>query len=127
MILKISGICILGSVMCILLKQSGKGELALLTALSASIYILFISFSTLSEIVSNLKRMVENSGLDSGVFKTIMKITGIAYITQTASELCRDAGESALSGKVELGGKLLICAYGIPMVSALFEVITDIL
>ncbi len=127
MIIKIAACCVTGCVFCILLKQSGKHEMALMTALAVSVYILFLSFEAMAAIIGNLEKIVNSAGLDGDIFKTIIKITGIAYITQMASELCKDSGENALSGKVELSGKVLICAYALPMVNSLFEVISDIL
>ena len=127
MIVKIAACCVTGCVLCVILRQSGKNEMALMTALAASAYILFLSFEAMAAIVENLQKMVDAAGLDSEIFKTIIKITGIAYVTQTASELCKDSGESALSGKVELSGKVMICAYALPMINSLFEVISDIL
>lgn len=127
MILKVAGICILGSVMCMFFKQILRGEWALLTALAISTYVLFITFSEVSGIIETLKSLAEKTGLDTGIYKTVIKITGIAYITQSASELCKDAGEGALSGKVELFGKVLICASALPAVSALMRVISDMI
>ena len=127
MIIKIAACCVTGCVFCMILRQSGKNEMALMTALAVSVYILFLSLDTMLSIIGNLEEMVSAAGLDGDIFKTIIKITGIAYVTQMASELCKDAGESALSGKVELSGKVIICAYALPMVNALFEVISDIL
>ncbi len=127
MIMKVASVCVTGCVFCILLRQSGRSEMALMTALAVSVYALSLAIGTVSSIVESLEIMAESIGIDGNVFKTIMKITGVAYVTQLASELCKDAGENALSGKVELCGKVIICASGLPMVKALFEVVSDIL
>ncbi len=127
MIFKIVGICIFASLISILLKQSGKSEMAMILVLTTTIYVLFTLFSEAKDIINSLTLISESTGLDTGVIKTVAKITGIAFITQSASELCKDVGESALSGKVELSGKILICAAAIPYVNALFTIISDIL
>ncbi|MBQ2941234.1 MAG: hypothetical protein IJD97_03250 [Clostridia bacterium] len=127
MIVKIAGICILGSVACIFFRQSGRSEFAVLTALAIGVYVLFVSFSEVSVVMETLRNLAEKTGLDTGIYKTVMKITAVACITQSASELCRDAGEGSLSGKVELFGKIIICAAAIPAVTALFGIIADLL
>ena len=125
--MKIVALCILGSVMCILLRQSNRGEMALMTALAVSMVALDFAFGEIMGIVEVLEKLAEDTGLDSGIYKTVLKITGIAYITQTASELCRDSGEGALSGKVELCGKILICSSALPAVTSLVKVISEIM
>lgn len=127
MIVKVAGICILGSIMCIFLKQSNRGEMALMTSLAITVYVLFLTFSEVFHIVEVLKELAGKTNLDMGIYKTVMKITGIAYVTQSASELCKDAGEGALSGKVELFGKVLICAAALPAITALMQVVSDII
>lgn len=127
MILKIVGVCIFASLISIILKQSGKSEMAMVLVLTTTVYVLFVVFSEAGSIIESVRLIAEGTNLDTGVIKTVTKITGIAYISQSASELCKDVGESSLSGKVELAGKILICAAAIPYVNALFSIISDIL
>lgn len=124
---KIIGVCIVTSVMCILLKQSGRGETALLLALSGSVYVLFSVFGEVRRIIAEVTLLSKNSGLDEGIFMTVMKITGIAAITGNGASLCRDSGESALAEKIELGGKIMILSVALPSIKALFEVISNLL
>ena len=125
MIVNIAGMCLTGCVLCVLLRQSGKNEMAFMTALGVTIYVFVAVFQYVSGVIGIVENLSQSAGLDTGIFKTVIKITGIAYISQMASELCKDAGEGALSGKVELGGKVLICAEALPAVSALFNIISD--
>lgn len=125
--MKLAGLCVIGSAMCMLLRGSGKGEMALMTSLSIAVYAFYLSFNEVKSVIETLSELAISTSLDSNIYKTVIKITGIAYITQTASELCKDSGEGALSGKVELGGKILICAVAMPMVTAFFSVMADIL
>ena len=125
--IKIAGICVLGSAMCILLRQSGKNEMALMTSLAITVYVLSAAFTETEKIAETLASLAEKTNIDEGIYKTVIKITGIAYITQSAAELCKDTGEGALAGKVELFGKILICSLALPAVSALIEVISDMI
>ncbi len=127
MILKIVGVCIFASLVSVVLKQSGKSEMAMLLVMTTTAYVLFLAFSEAGHIIEAVKLITEKTNLDMSVIKTVTKITGIAYISQSASELCKDVGESSLSAKVELCGKILICATAIPYVNALFSIISDIL
>ena len=51
---------------------------------------------------------------------------GVAYLAEFGSALCKDAGQSAISGQIELVGKLAILAISMPVVTALFETIAGL-
>ena len=48
-------------------------------------------------------------------------------MTEFAVGICKDSGETAISTKIEFGGKILIIALSIPIISALLETIIKIL
>lgn len=127
MIAKILGVCVICAVFCVMLKQWGRNDAAIMLALAGSVYALTAIFSALAQIVDEVKMIAEEANLDNGIFVTVLKITGIGYITQNAASLCRDAGEGALSEKIELSGKIMICMISVPSVKALFEVISNLL
>ncbi len=127
MIVQITGVCISAAVMCIILRQLGKGEAALLLALSAGVYVLWVVLGEINKIVEEITLLSEASGLDGGIFSGVLKITGTACVTGNAASLCRDSGESSLAEKIELGGKIIILSAALPSVKALFEVIANLL
>ena len=55
--------------------------------------------------------------------KILFKILGVAYLAEFGSALCKDAGQNAISGQIELVGKLTILAISMPVVTSLFETI----
>ena len=60
-------------------------------------------------------------------FPVIFKVLAVAYITDLTAQLCRDAGESAVGGKVELAGKVIIFYLALPILSAILELIGTLL
>jgi stage III sporulation protein AD len=57
-------------------------------------------------------------------FTTVLKVVGIAYLAGFGAEICRDAGESATAGKLELAGKVIILITALPVLIAVLETIT---
>ena len=55
----------------------------------------------------------------------ILKALGIAYITEFTSELCLDAGEKSIAGKVELAGKIVIFFLALPVFTSLLELLNQ--
>ena len=60
-------------------------------------------------------------------FPVIFKVLAVAYIADLTAQLCRDAGESAVGGKVELAGKVIIFYLALPILSAILELIGTLL
>jgi len=57
----------------------------------------------------------------------ILRVIGVAYICEFGSQLCADAGETAIASKIDLGGKVLIFITAVPVVMELMDLVTGIL
>ncbi len=75
--------------------------------------------------------MIEKIALQANVnmvyLETILKIIGIAYIAEFASQITKDAGQGSLASKIELSGKVLILAMAIPILTVIIETILQML
>ena len=125
-ILKIISIGIIGTFLSMTVRAY-KPELGVLTALSTAFLILFFTVPYLEDIIDGIKSISENTKADGIYIKSIVKIVGIAYVTQFAAELAKDANESLLSKKLELVGKISIIAIILPVISSLISAILDTL
>ena len=65
--------------------------------------------------------------IDGTYLDTILKMLGITYITQFASDLCRDAGYSAISSQMELFARVSVLFLSFPVLLALVEMIGEVL
>ena len=59
-----------------------KKEYALLVALATVTVILFFTLDTLETAISQISLITEKSGVDTRYFTAVMKVVGVAYITQ---------------------------------------------
>lgn len=57
----------------------------------------------------------------------LMKTLGISLTVQTASDICRDAGESAIASKIELFGKAEMLIISIPLIKKILETAQEII
>ena len=71
--------------------------------------------------------LTKRSGINSEYLSILLKITGIAMLTEFAVSICNDSGESAIANKIDLGGKIIIISISIPIIVALIELIISIL
>jgi stage III sporulation protein AD len=112
------------AVFAVLLLKVGKPEFSMAVSLSACVLILLFAGGTLTTVVGDLKELFSYITLPEGYLKILFKILGVAYLAEFGSTLCKDAGQSAISGQIELVGKLTILAISMPVVTSLFEIIS---
>ena len=70
-----------------------------------------------------IERLAINANVDSVYVETILKIIGIAYIVEFASQITKDAGQGSIAAKIEMAGKITIIAMAIPILTVLIEMI----
>lgn len=125
-VIKIIGIGLTSLILIIIIKQY-KPEFAIYIALAAGILILVMVMDKLSAIIGLLTALSSKGSVNSKFLEVLLKITGIAFLTEFAVSVCNDSGETAIASKVDLGGKILIISLSIPIIAALLELILKIL
>ena len=125
-ILKIIGIGLTALIIIIILKQY-KPEFAVYVSILAVIFILILSLSHISGIVNLLKDISNRANINSQFLGIILKITGIAILTEFAVSICQDSGESSIANKIDIGGKVIIITISLPIISSLLETMLKIL
>lgn len=125
-IVKIIGIGLIAVVIILILKQY-KPEFAIYVSLIAGIAILFISLTQLSGVLDLLKNISSKVNINSQYLSLLLKITGIAFLTEFAVSVSNDCGETAIAHKMDLGGKVIIISISIPIITALLETILKII
>ena len=125
-ITQIIGVAFIAVFIILLLKQY-KPEYAIQASIVAGIIILFFSIEKLSLIIDLLKNLSNKIDINSSFLAILLKITGIAYLSEFAVNICKDAGETAIASKVELAGRILIITISIPIISTLLETMIKLL
>lgn len=125
-IVKIIGIALVALILIIILKQY-KPEFVMYVSLIAGALILIIVFTKISSIIDLLTSLANKTSIDNEFLMLLIKITGIAFLTEFAVSICKDSGESAIANKVDIGGKVIIISMSIPIVAGLMETIIKIL
>ncbi len=96
-------------------------------SIAASILLIYL---VLDGIVYSFKYIFEiYDSLSTGreYMPIILKVLGIAYVTEFATALCQDAGEKSLASKIELAGKIAIFIAAIPVFSSLLNLLNGLI
>lgn len=115
------------TVVCVMALRDVKSDLALVVAVAGSVIILLMLVGEFTEVFAALEEIVTKAGLSGEVVGLVFKVIGIGYITEFSAGLIEDCGMKSLADKVVLGGKVIIFALSLPIISKLFELISGML
>ncbi len=125
-VIKIMGIGLLALIIIVILKQY-KPEFAIYVSMIAGVLILVLAIQKLTGIINLLQSLANKTYINKSFLSILLKITGIAFITEFAVSICSDAGEKAIASKIEIGSKVIIIAMSIPIITSLLELVIEIL
>ena len=125
-IVKIIGIGLISLIIIIIVRQY-KPEFTLYISLIAGALILLFIMDKLEGIIDLLTTLSNKTAINNEFLSLLIKITGIAFLTEFAVSICKDTGESAIANKIDMGGKVIIVSMSIPIISSLLETVIEIL
>lgn len=125
-IIKIIGIALIALIIIIMLKQY-RPEYAIFISILTGVLILFLVMDRLTGIVNLIESIQDKFSINTQFIALLIKITGIAFLSEFAVSVCKDSGEAAIASKIEIGSKIIIISMSIPIISNLLEIILKIL
>ena len=125
-IIKIVGIALIALVIIIMIKQY-RPEYAIFISILTGILILILVMDRLTGIINLIQSIEDKFSINTQFIALLIKITGIAFLSEFAVSICKDSGEAAIASKIEIGSKIIIISMSIPIISSLLEIILKIL
>jgi len=117
-VLRVAALCVAGAVMSLTLKAQ-KPELAVGVALVTGLVAVMMVMPGLSGAVEVVATLSQGAGLKSDSAQLLIRATGVTLIVEFGAGLCKDAGESALASRIELGGRVALLAMAAPLLVGL--------
>ncbi len=110
----IVGVSVVTAVLVLTLRQTHP---PFATALGILVGVLLFAVALNASIpaVKSLETLLSRDSIGEIYGPILTKALGISLLTQTAADVCRDAGETAIAGKVEFGGKVLLLLCSMPL------------
>ncbi len=124
-ILQIAGLGVAAALLAMVIRGS-RPEMASILAMAAGVLLFYLAVSRLQAVVAVMNQLVQKAGLAQDYLKVLLKVVGIAYVSEFAAQTCRDAGEDSLAAKVEMGGKVLVLAMASPVIVALVDLVLEV-
>ena len=120
------GILLCGALLAVVLR-GWRPELALCLSLAAGVMVMVLLMGQVAPLVRSIQRLVTAGGFQNTHLEAVMKATGICLVTQLTADTCRDAGESALAGKAELVGRVLLLLLTVPLFEEVLSLVTALI
>ncbi len=125
-IIQIVGLGFIVTLLILIIKQQ-KPEIAIQLSLALATIIFFIVLGKINVVLNLFRDMAAKANISSMYLNTILKIIGIAYITEFGAQVCRDAGEGAVASKIEFAGKVLVMVMAIPIIALVLDTIVRLI
>lgn len=125
-VFQIVSLGIISTILIVTIKDF-KPEFKILISIATGVIIFSMLLSEISYVIETINSLSTRVDVNIEYFDTIIKIIGIAYIVEFASQISKDAGENSIAMKIEFGGKIMIMVLAIPILMALIDLIIKIL
>jgi len=125
-IFRIAAIGICGVLISAIVKGY-KPEFATYVVIATVLIIFGIVIYKLTSVFEFLGEIYNQISYGKNFFPIILKVLAVAYIADFTAQICRDSGETAIAGKVELAGKVMIFYLALPVLMAVMDLINKML
>ena len=113
----------------ILSAAVGKTEkdISVVLSVTACCIILTVAMQYLSDVVVFLWKLSSASGYDHSFSGILLKITGVALMTELSSLISTDAGNSSLGKAMQILGNAVILFLALPLLESFFSIVQEII
>ena len=120
--IKISIIAICGTLLIGFIKNI-KSEYTSVLILVVSGCLLISVIAYIKQAVTIIDTLKKTIAVDNTHLAILVKMLGIAYISEFTSTICKDCGYSSIAMQVETAGKCIMISMSFPVILALLEVV----
>ncbi len=125
-VMKVAAAAIVAAVCAVVVRRQAP-EIGLVLAVCAGALIMLYCSGALTAVTVLMDKLAETGGLSGQVVEPVLKTVGIAIVTRLSADFCRDAKEGGLASAVELAGTVLALLAVLPLMTAVLELLTQLL
>ena len=102
-----------------------QSEYAVIIGIAACMILFGLSLTKLEVIMESIENLRQYVTINSMYIGIVLKVVGIAYISEFSANLCKDAGYSGIASQIEMFGKLSILVMSMPVLTTLLTTIQE--
>ena len=124
--LEIGIIAVSGVVLLNVIKRTAS-VYTTIAQIALGVVVLFCVLPQAKELTGVIKEMVSIDGISEQGIRIMFKVFGILSIGAVTADICRDNGENALAGIVEIGVKIMAVSCALPVFRSVITLATSFL
>ncbi len=124
--LEIGIIAVSGVVLLSVIKKTDSAYTALIQ-IALGVIVLLAVLPRAKDLITATQELVSLEGVSEQSIKIMLKAFGILSIGAVTADICRDNGENALAGIVEMGVKIMAVSCALPVFQAVITLATSFL
>lgn len=126
MIIKVCAVGMAAVIMTALLKGY-RSELVPFIGIGAALIIGSVIVWDLYDLIEVIKDVADKADISSSYIAVMIKMLGIAYISEIATSMCRDSGNNMIAGQIEIFAKISMLSVSVPVIKNLINTIMECL
>lgn len=103
--------------------RGGKTEYGIYVSIAAGILLGAGILGKLGTVLDAVKEIGSFLQIEGSYLSALLKMLGITYVAEFASNICKDAGYQTIASQIQLFGKITVLALGIPVLLTLLRTI----
>lgn len=104
-----------------------KPEYGILISIAGCLFIFIYSIRGIENIVKLVDEITSLSSMGKGYIKILLKITGITFVSEIASDISKDCGYAALANQIQIFGKMSVLVISLPVFTKIISLLGSLL
>ncbi len=119
-------LCVGAAMVCTMLRMQ-RPEMAAMLSLAVGIGVLLLSGDAMQTIAGQIRRFMNLTVLQHEEVSTVLKAAGISILSELGVQICTDAGEGALAGRIRLACRLTMLMLAMPSIVRIMDCVSLVL
>lgn len=117
---------LIGTCLSVYFKEQ-KNSIGFAILIAASLVIVFLTLNFFTGIMDSLTGIIDKFEGEGKYLTMLLKMLGITYVCDLTAGICRDSGNASIAHQMQTFGKILVLSVSLPIISTLFEIITNLI
>lgn len=124
--MKCVGLAVVGAILTLVTRKHGS-EFALLASISVVVAITMLALAFLKPVISFVSDLQTSAMVSSSVLTPVMKTLAIGFLSDTAKNLCDDAGEKTIGSTLQTAGGIASVYVMLPLMSSVLKLVEGLI
>lgn len=125
-LLKLGAVALLICGVCLVLKKNSP-EIGLALSLCVCVCGFVLVAELLRPVLKLLEEVRRLGGLSDALFYPLIKCVGIGIWAKMAADICKDSGQGAMAGMIELSAAICAVYCALPLMNTLVDMLEELI